>query len=142
VQRSHWRSPARRSAFDCIRVSSSLQGLKASTTSGKWLLFDLSSGPAVEQTLANIGVDVTDAQAQCISTAYAASHQPQYFALGLGVAGGTNPNSAAGGVLAHNNPNDDVLSNGKGIDRLDDSGIVPALIGAAAGSGVTIEPTS
>ena len=33
-------------AFDCIRVSTSLQGLKQSTKSGNWLLFDLSSAQA------------------------------------------------------------------------------------------------
>ena len=30
-------------AFDCIRVSSSLNGLQQSTKSGNWLLFDLST---------------------------------------------------------------------------------------------------
>ena len=125
-------------AFDCIRVSSSRQGLVNSTRSGNWLLFDLSSGPAVEQTLTNIGVPITSEQADCVATAYASSGQPLYFALGIGVAGGENPNAAAGGVLAHNNPNDAVLGNGKGIDHLDDSPILGALFGAAAGCGVAI----
>jgi hypothetical protein len=31
-------------AFDCIRVSSSAMGLKSSTKSGNWALFDLSTG--------------------------------------------------------------------------------------------------
>jgi|GEM_PF-6680397 hypothetical protein len=126
-------------AFDCIRVSSSHQGLVQSTQSGKWLLFDLSSGPAVQQTLGGAaGLTLTDEQAACIADAYAATGQPLYFALGSGVAGGNNPNSAAGGVIAHNNPNDRVLGNGKGIDHLDDSPILPALFGAAEGCGVSI----
>ena len=126
-------------AFDCIRVSSSYQGLVHSTQSGKWLLFDLSSGPAVQQTLGGAaGLSLTNEQAACIADAYAATGQPLFFALGNGVAGGNNPNSAAGGVIAHNNPNDSVLGNGKGIDHLDDSPILPALFGAAAGCGVSI----
>jgi hypothetical protein len=125
-------------AFDCIRVSSSLQGLVESTRSGNWLLFDLSSGPAVEQTLTNAEVPVTTEQAECIADAYAATGQPLYFALGIGVAGGENPNAAAGGVLAGNNPNDRVLADGKGIDHLEDSPILGALFGAAAGCGVAV----
>ena len=126
-------------AFDCIRVSSSHQGLVQSTQSGKWLLFDLSSGTAVQQTLGGAaGLTLTDEQAACIADAYAATGQPLYFALGSRVAGGNNPNSAAGGVIAHNNPNDRVLGNGKGIDHLDDSPILPALFGAAEGCGVSI----
>jgi hypothetical protein len=126
-------------AFDCIRVSSSHQGLVSSTQSGKWLLFDLSSGPALQQTLGGAaGLALTDEQAACIADAYAATGQPLYFALGSGVAGGNNPNAAAGGVLAHNNPNDRVLGNGKGIDHLDDSPILPALSGAAESCGVSI----
>ena len=126
-------------AFDCIRVSSSHQGLVQSTQSGKWLLFDLSSGPAVQQTLGGAaGLTLTGEQATCIADAYAATGQPLYFALGNGVAGGNNPNSAAGGVIAHNNPNDRVLGNGKGIDHLDDSPILPALFGAAESCGVSI----
>jgi hypothetical protein len=127
-------------AFDCIRVSSSHQGLVQSTShSGKWLLFDLSSGPALQQTLGGAaGLSLTDEQAACIADAYAATGQPLYFALGTGVAGGNNPNSAAGGVIAHNNPNTGVLGNGKGIDHLDDSPILPALFGAAESCGVSI----
>ena len=57
-------------AFDCIRVSSSLQGLKQSTRSGNWLLFDLSSGPAVQETLANLGETVDADTAKCVSDTY------------------------------------------------------------------------
>ena len=75
-------------AFDCIRVSSSLQGLQASTRSGNWLLFDLSSVEGVQRTFETIGEPVPSAaEAQCLVTAYAASGQPRYFALGIGVAG-------------------------------------------------------
>jgi hypothetical protein len=126
-------------AFDCIRVSSSLDGLKQSTLSGKWLLFDFSSGPALQQTLAEIGVEVSSEDAQCASEAYSESGQPLYFALGIGVAGGENEHAAAGGVLAHNNPNESVLGNGKGIDHLDDSEIFSALEEAAVSCGVPVE---
>lgn len=125
-------------AFDCIRVSSSLQGLKSSTKSGNWLLFDLSSPAGVEGTLAEIGATATPAQAACIATAYRATGQPLFFAIGIGVAAGENPNAAAGGVLAHNNKNGDVLGNGKGIDHLENSPIIGAFFGAVAGCGVVI----
>jgi hypothetical protein len=46
-------------AFDCIRVSSSLQGLQQSTRSGNWLLFNLSSASAVQQTAASLGESFT-----------------------------------------------------------------------------------
>jgi hypothetical protein len=117
-------------AFDCIRVSSSLQGLQQSTASGKWTLFDLSSPTGVAATLAANGLPSDTATATCIYQAYAASGQPQYFALGTGVAGGRTNGP---GVLAHNNPNSKVLSNGKGIDHLDDSPIFPALGSAIFG---------
>ena len=127
-------------AFDCIRVSSSLQGLKQSTAkSGNWLLFDLSSGEGLQQSLAGIGIDVTSEQAACASAAYAKSEQPLYFALGIGLAAGENPHAAAGGVLAHNNPNTSVLGNGKGIDHLEESGIFPALEKAAEACGIPVE---
>ncbi|MEA2375718.1 MAG: hypothetical protein QOD53_2181 [Thermoleophilaceae bacterium] len=134
-------------AFDCIRVSSSLKGLQQSTAkSGNWLLFDLHDAAAVKSTLANtLGVPVTDAQAACVASNYAASGEPRYFALGIGVAGGkkttTTSNGAraaagAFGVLAWNNPNTRVLANNHGIDHLDDSGILAALFGAAGACGV------
>jgi hypothetical protein len=116
-------------AFDCIRVSSSLQGLKQSTRSGNWVLFDLSSASSVQQTLANLGEQIPLPQAACVSNAYATSHLSPYFALGVGVAG-------RNGVLAHNNPNDNVLGNLKGIDHLEDSPIGAALFGAAAQCGL------
>src|SRR5256714_6464954 len=105
-------------AFDCIRVSSSHQGLVQSTQSGKWLLFDLSSGPALQQTLGGAaGLSLTDEQAACIADAYAATGQPLYFALGTGVAGGNNPDSPPGRVVRPNNPKDGGTRDGKGVDH-------------------------
>ena len=110
--------------FDCIRVSSSLQGLQQSTRSGNWLLIDVSSGAAVQRTLESIGEPVpTDAQAQCLASMYAATGQPLYFAIGIGVAG---PN----GVLAYRNTN--TTDNGKGIDHLENSSVLAALDAAEA----------
>jgi hypothetical protein len=125
-------------AFDCIRVSSSLQGLQQSTRSGNWLLFDLSSAEALQATLSEIGVDLTDAEALCVSDAYADSGQPLYFALGIGVAAGENENASAGGVLAHNNPIAAVLGDGNGIDHLEESGIFSALEAAAVTCGIPV----
>jgi hypothetical protein len=125
-------------AFDCIRVSSSLQGLKQSTKSGNWLLFDFSSVAGVQQTLATISegtIVPTDEQAACFVDVDGQSGQPRFFALGIGVAGGEH---GGPGVLAHRNSNDGVLSNGKGIDHLEDSGIVPALFATAATCGIDV----
>jgi hypothetical protein len=121
-------------AFDCIRVSSSLQGLQQSTKSGNWVLFNLSSGPALQQSLAALGEEVTIEQANCTSAAYKASGNdlPLYFALGIGVAG-------RNGVLAHRNPNESVLGNLNGIDHLEASPIGAALFGAAAQCGIPVD---
>jgi hypothetical protein len=116
-------------AFDCIRVSSSLQGLQESTRSGNWLLFNLSSAAAVQQTAADLGETVTPAQAACVAAAYAESGLSPYFALGVGVAG---PN----GVLAGHNKNESVLANLKGIDHLEDSPVGAALFGALGQCGL------
>jgi hypothetical protein len=124
--------------FDCIRVSSSLTGLQNSTKSGNWIVFDLSTPDAFQTSLSEFGVTLTDEQAACGADAYAESGQPLYFALGIGVAAGENPNAKAGGVLAHNNPNTSVLSNGKGIDHFEESGIIPALEDAAATCGIPV----
>jgi hypothetical protein len=119
-------------AFDCIRVSSSLQGLQQSTKSGNWVLFDLSSGAAFQKTLAALEEDVPLDVATCVSNGYKAAggDLPLYFALGFGVGG---PN----GVLAHNNPNEEtVLGNLKGIDHLEDSPIGAALFASAEACGL------
>jgi hypothetical protein len=129
-------------AFDCIRVSSSYQGLVQSTSkSGNWTLFDFSSPGALQTTLTGFGVTLTSEQAQCAYDAYAASEQPQFFALGTGVAGGkkTSTDSQGAraeadgfGVVAWNNQNLTVLGDGNGIDHLEASGIFPALMDAAS----------
>ena len=126
-------------AHDCIRVSSSLQGLKQSTAkSGNWLLFDLSSPRAATDTFAGISegaIQLSDQQASCFVTAYAASGQPRFWALGIGIAGGEH---GGPGVLAHNNKNTRVFSNNKGIDHFEDSGIIPAVFGAADSCGIDL----
>jgi hypothetical protein len=120
-------------AFDCIRVSGSVEGLKNSTTSGNWLYFDMTpGGGGLAELLGFFEVDVTAAQLACLQAAYSASDAPTYFALGIGVAGGGTEHGT--GVLAHNAP-DSVLMNGTGIDHLDDT-VVPVLIAAAPGCGV------
>jgi hypothetical protein len=116
-------------AFDCIRVSASHQGsVQSANHSGRWLLLDLSTTAAATQTLATIGVRATSAQVACFTAAYAQSGQPLTFTLGLGVAG-------KNGVLAHNNPNTRVLSDGHGVDRIEDSPISAAVDAAAASCG-------
>jgi len=125
-------------AFDCIRVSSSLQGLKQSTKSGNWLLFDLSTPQAATDTFAGISegaIQLTSEQASCFVNAYAATGQPRFWALGIGVAGGEH---GGPGVLAHNNKNTRVLSNNKGIDHFEDSAIIPAVFGAAETCGIDL----
>jgi hypothetical protein len=126
-------------AFDCIRVSSSLQGLKQSTAkSGNWLLFDLSTPKAATETFANISggaIQLTSQQASCFVNAYAASGQPRFWALGIGVAGGQH---GGPGVLAHNNKNTSVLGNNKGIDHFENSGIVPAVFAAGETCGIDL----
>jgi hypothetical protein len=126
-------------AFDCIRVSSSYQGLVQSTSNGgHWLLFDMTNPTIVQANLSNFATaPLTSDQAQCVVTNYAETGLPLYFALGFGVAGGfTN----GPGVIAHNNPNTQgQLSNLKGIDHIDADPIGAAIAGPiAATCGYTI----
>jgi len=117
-------------AFDCIRVSSSLQGLTQSTKSGHWVLFDFSTPEGTQATFAGAfetEIDLEDAA--CFAEGYAEAGQPLFFALGINV---------GGGVLASNNPNEHVLSDGRGIDHLEASGIVPAALAAADACGLVI----
>lgn len=126
-------------AFDCIRVSSSYQGLVSSTAhSGHWLLFDMTNATNVQENLSNFAsAPLTTGQADCVVENYARSGLTPYFALGFGVAGGfTN----GPGVLAHNNPNEKVLGDLKGIDHIDASPIGGAIFGAAGACGVSLEP--
>ncbi|MEA2198467.1 MAG: hypothetical protein QOJ25_2518 [Solirubrobacteraceae bacterium] len=115
-------------AFDCMRVSSSLQGLQQSTNGGNWTAFDMTaSGGGVAAVLSFFGVPVSDAQLACFQTAYDNSGAPTYFALGTGVAGGKTNGP---GVLAHNAP-EKVLTNGTGIDHFD-STVQPVFENAAS----------
>ncbi len=130
-------------AFDCMRVSSSMQGLKKSASrSGMWTFLDMTpSGGGVAEVgnfLFGPGANppgplLTSTQVACFQTAYdnalAAPNSvvPKYFALGTGVAGGKTNGP---GVLAHNNPNSNVLSNGTGIDHFDDT-VLPVFLAAA-----------
>jgi hypothetical protein len=126
-------------AFDCIRVSSSYQGLVSSTAnSGHWLLFDMTNPANVQANLSNFAAaPLTSEQAACVSAAYLQGGLTPYFALGFGVAGGfTN----GPGVLAHNNPNERVLGNLKGIDHIDASPIGGAIFAAADSCGVSLQP--
>lgn len=119
-------------AFDCMRVSSSAQGLQQSAgNSGKWIYFDMTdSGNGVVEILTFF--ELPTSTAPCFQAAYDAAVAanptlPEYFALGNGVAGG---NSNGPGVLAHKNPNARVLSNGTGIDHFDDT-VLPVFLAAA-----------
>lgn len=134
-------------AFDCIRVSSSLQGLEQSTQSGNWLLFDLSSVQGTQNTFSTVfGAPLDATQAACFTQAYATYQQPLYWALGIGVAGGKKTSvNAQGvrtpdlfGVLTWHNKNVRVLSNGTGIDHLDDSPILGAVFGALGTCGLSL----
>jgi hypothetical protein len=126
-------------AFDCIRVSSSYQGLVSSTSnSGHWLLFDMTNPANVQANLSNFAASpLTSGQAACVSTEYLKSGFTPYFALGFGVAGGLTNGP---GVLAHNNPNESVLGNLKGIDHIDASPIGGAIFAAALSCDVELEP--
>ncbi len=133
-------------AFDCIRVSSSPQGLAQSTKSGNWLAFDLGSTAGVERTFTDVfGVELTPEQAECFEAAYASADVPKYFALGIGVAGGkkettTSNGARAGsfGVLAWNNKNYRVLSDGRGIDLAEGSEVFGAFVGSVGACGIEI----
>jgi hypothetical protein len=123
-------------AFDCMRVSSSAQGLQQSASnSGMWLYFDMTDGGnGIPQILGFFGLPSDSGTVACFQTAYdqavaANPKLPLYFALGTGVAGG---NHNGPGVIAHNNPNDRVLSNGTGIEHFDDT-VLPVLLAAAPG---------
>lgn len=133
-------------AYDCIRVSSSPQGLAQSTKSGNWLAFDLGSTAGVKQTFADVfGVELTDEETACFAASYASTGAPKYFALGIGVAGGkkettTSNGARAGsfGVLAWNNKNYRVLSDGKGIDLAESSPVFTAFVGSIEGCKIVI----
>ena len=121
-------------AFDCMRVSSSKQGLQQSASnSGKWLYFDMTDGGGGVAEIVDF-FGLPSSTVPCFQAAYDAAVAsnpllPKYFALGFGVAGG---DSNGPGVLAHNNPNSRVLSNGTGIEHFDDT-VLPVFLAAAPG---------
>jgi hypothetical protein len=135
---SLWRSSAR---GVCVRLHPRLvvaEGPAELDEVGQLAAVRFEHAGRVQESLSGFGVALTDEQAACGTEAYAESGQPLYFALGIGVAAGENPNASAGGVLAHN-PNTSVLSNGNGIDHFEDSGISRALEDAAATCGIPVE---
>jgi hypothetical protein len=106
-------------AFDCVRVSSSTNGLVNSQKSGHWEYISV-EGFTAETVASGLW---TAEQGECVLEGYLATGQPTEFAVGLFVANGQ------GGVIAGNNPDKKgVLSDGKGIDHLE-AGILPALFG-------------
>lgn len=109
-------------AFDCIRVSSSVTGMNASEHSGHWFTIDVSTREAVQQTFTVLGDPVpTDEQADCFVASYAATGDPDHFAIGQGVGGPR-------GVLAWRNTT--TVGDGRGIDHLEASSIVGSYLAA------------
>ena len=128
-------------AFDCIRVSTSSKGVQQSAKSGNWLPFDFGSAEGTAATFADVfEFELTEAQAACIAAEYASTGQPQYFSLGIGVAGAKNESSErpGTGVLAWRNKNYTVLGDGHGIDHIENSPILSAVLGSAGACGVPI----
>jgi hypothetical protein len=123
-------------AHDCMRVSSSPQGLQQSANNGgNWIYFDMTDGGnGIPQILSFFGLPSDPGTVACFQTAYdqavgANPNLPLYFDLGNGVAGG---NTNGPGTLAWHNPNERVLSNGTGIDHFDAT-VMPVLQAAAPG---------
>jgi hypothetical protein len=114
------------SANDCMRVSSSLQGLQQSTASGNWLAFDMTDNGGGVAAFVSFA-ELPQSTVPCFQAAYDASSAPRYFALGVGVAGMRGSQSGPG-VLASGAP-DKVLTNGTGIDHFDDS-VLPVFLNA------------
>ena len=109
-------------AWDCIRVSGSQQGLQQSSQNGQWMYMtfdDLVAGGVAEGFLDASQVD-------CVTAAWAALGEPEYFAIGGGVAGARGAMQSGHMSdsdffeLAKNAPLK-VMVNGKGVDHLDDA---------------------
>ena len=125
-------------AHDCMRVSSSPQGLQQSAShGGQWIYFNMTDGGnGIPQLLGFFGLPTDPTTVACFQTAYdqaVATNPtlPLYFDIGNGVAGG---NTNGPGVLAWHNPNTKVLTNGTGIEHFDDT-VLPVLLTAAPGCG-------
>jgi hypothetical protein len=102
-------------AWDCIRVSGSQQGLQNSTRSGNWDYFTLDD-------LADGAPD--GAPIDCVVNHWRADGYPEYFAVGIGVAGARGATQSGRisdedfFVLARNAPVA-ITSDGHGVDHLD-----------------------
>lgn len=111
-------------AWDCIRVSSSQQGLMQSSQNGQWEYMTIDN--LIQGGIQDGYIDAT--QAPCLKQEWAALGEPQYFAIGAGVAGaGAKGAQKSGHItdqsffeLAKNAPVK-VMVNGKGVDHLDDA---------------------
>lgn len=109
-------------AYDCIRVSSSPQGLQHSSANGQWIYL------AIDDLLQG-GVDegfISAGQVPCLKAAWTQLGEPTAFDIGGGVAGAKGAQQS-GHIsdadffeLAKNAPLK-VVVNGKGVDHLDDA---------------------
>lgn len=109
-------------AWDCIRVSSSPQGLQSSAKSGQWEY--LTFADLVQGGLQSGDIDAT--QVDCVTKAWTDLGEPTSFAIGGGVAGAKGA-MTSGHItdtdffeLAKNAPVK-IMVNGKGVDHLDDA---------------------
>ncbi len=98
-------------AHECYIASRSWQGnLMAGTRSQAWFLVDLNQEFAAEVQAGQLTVD----QASCLITQLTANSVPLQFTILVKGANGS------GGVLANNNPNTWLMSNGTGVDHFFD----------------------
>ena len=133
-------------AFDCMRVSSSAQGLQQSASnSGMWLYFDMTdggngaAGAQLPERLQHLQPWSNKAHRPSASESPQMSFfmvdHPSVHRLPTYSFNRSRPdrgNHNGPGVIAHNNPNDNVLSNGTGIEHFDDT-VLPVLLAAAPG---------
>lgn len=98
-------------AHECYIASRSWQGnLMAGTRSQAWFLVDLNQEFAADVQAGQLTVD----QASCLITQLTANGVPLQFTIHVKGANGS------GGVLADNNPNTWLMSNGTGVDHFFD----------------------
>ena len=107
-------------AWDCIRVSGSLKGLQQSTKSGNW---EFATFAEVVDGAVQYG-DATAEEGACVLAAWREAGLPEYFAIGIGVAGANG--AMRSGTISEEDffvlamdmaePN---RANGQGIDHLE-----------------------
>jgi len=98
-------------AHECYIASRSWQGnLMSGTRSQAWFMVDLNQEFAAEVTAGLLTPD----QASCLITQLGANGVPLQFTIHVKGANGSD------GVLAGNNPNTWLMSNGKGVDHFFD----------------------